>query len=514
MKTLNWRFYSASKYLLFRSCSTHTIPKINSNNQVRVRFAPSPTGHLHLGGFRTAIYNYLFAKAHNGQFILRIEDTDQSRLVPGAAQRLENVLNWSGIQPDESPAAGGQHGPYFQSKRLEIYKKHASDLIDKGHAYRCFCTEKRLELLKREATRTRQPNKYDRRCHGLSPSDIEEKLAQNTPHTVRFLLTPETMPFDDLIYGHFSHNVFDTEGDPIIMKSDQYPTYHFANVVDDHLMKITHVLRGVEWQVSTPKHLQLYKAFGWDPPVFGHLPLIMNKDGTKLSKRQNDLHLETLKSGGYYPDSVINFVTSVGGGFEERDYKLDQVYSLDELITKFDIRKVHTASCKIEMDRLDITNRCVIKDMLKNEQSKIEIVKLCRDVITQKVFELGLHIDNIDDETIMRYLVWGQDRINKLGDIVGDDLMFLWVRPCKDDMVISIEESTIEKVIQIINETEEEKIMKSLKKLSKEIRIQFPVLMKELRMLITGKAEGPPITELIAILGAEVVMKRLKNNLL
>jgi len=516
MKILNWRCYSASKFLLFRYCSTstHSVSQIKSCNQVRVRFAPSPTGHLHLGGFRTAIYNYLFAKAHNGQFILRIEDTDQSRLVPGAAERLETVLKWSGIHPDESPLVGGDYGPYFQSHRLDIYAKFASDLIAKGHAYRCFCTEKRLELLKREATRTRQPNKYDRKCLQMSSSEVEEKLAQKVPHTVRFLLTPDLMPFEDLIYGQFSHNVFETEGDPIIMKSDGYPTYHFANVVDDHLMKITHVLRGVEWQVSTPKHLQMYKAFGWEPPVFGHLPLIMNKDGTKLSKRQGDLHLETLKTSGYYPDAVINFVTSVGGGFEERDYNLDQIHSLEKLVSMFDIKKVHTASCKIEMDRLDIINRFVIKDMLNHEETKGEIIRLCREVITQKVLNLGLQIDSIDDETIEKYLVWGQDRINKLEDIVGEDLIFLWVQPSKDDLNISIEDSSLDKAIQVINETEEKKIMKKLKTLSKEVGIQFPVLMKELRLLITGKAEGPPITELINILGTEVVIKRLKNYLL
>jgi len=516
MKIINWRCCSASKSLLFRYCSTstHSVPQTKSCNRVRVRFAPSPTGQLHLGGLRTAIYNYLFAKAHKGQFILRIEDTDQSRLVPGAAERLETILKWSGIHPDESPLVGGEYGPYFQSHRLNIYSKFASDLIDKGHAYRCFCTEKRLELLKREATRTRQPNKYDRKCLQLSSSEIEEKLAQKVPHTVRFLLTPDTIPFEDLIFGHFSHNVFENEGDPIIMKSDGYPTYHFANVVDDHLMKITHVLRGVEWQVSTPKHLQMYKAFGWDPPIFGHLPLIMNRDGTKLSKRQSDLHLETLKTAGYYPDAVINFVTSVGGGFEERDYNLDQIHSLDQLISKFDINKVHTASCKIEMDRLDIINRFVIKDLLIHKDTKCKIIRLCRKVITQKVLNLGLQIDSIEDGTIEKYLVWGQDRITKLEDIVGDDLMFLWVQPSKDNMIISIEDSTFERALQIISKSEERKLMKNLKTLSKEAGVQFPVLMKEIRMLITGRAEGPPITELINILGTEVVIKRLKNYLI
>jgi len=512
MKIQNWR---PAKILLSRHCSTHSVPKLNlDSHQVRVRFAPSPTGHLHLGGFRTAIYNYLFAKTHKGKFILRIEDTDQSRLVPGSAEKLENILNWSGIFPDESPLVGGDSGPYYQSHRLGIYSKYASDLLSTGHAYRCFCTEKRLELMKREATRTRQPNKYDRKCLHLSPGEIEEKLSQKTPHTVRFLLTPEPQPFDDLIYGNFTHDVFEAEGDPIIIKSDQYPTYHFANVVDDHLMAITHVLRGVEWQVSTPKHLLLYKAFGWDPPVFGHLPLIMNKDGTKLSKRQGDLHLETLKKGGFYPDAVMNFVTSVGGGFEERDYNLDQVYKVEELVEKFSISKVHTASCRLEMDRLDIINRHVIKEKLKIEETKAEIIQLCREVITEKVGCLGLQIDDVDDKTIEKYLVWGQDRIHKLGDIVGEDLIFLWIMPSKVELNISLQDSTIEEVVQIINESEEKHLMKALKTLSKELDTKFPIMMKDLRVVITGRSEGPPITELINILGSEAVVKRLRNYLL
>lgn len=516
MKILNWRLCSSAKFLLVRYSSTHSVPKLDRpNNQVRVRFAPSPTGHLHLGGFRTAIYNYLFAKSHEGRFILRIEDTDQSRLVPGSAEKLENVLNWAGIVPDESPLVGGDFGPYYQSHRLDIYSKYASDLIDRGHAYRCFCTEKRLELLKREATRTRQPNKYDRKCLHLSPKEIEEKLSQKLPFTVRFALTPEPQPFNDLVYGPFIHEVFEIEGDPIIMKSDQYPTYHFANVVDDHLMKITHVLRGVEWQVSTPKHLMLYKALGWEPPVFGHLPLIMNKDGTKLSKRQGDLHLETMKNGGFYPDAVMNFVTSVGGGFDERDYQLlDQVYQIEELTEKFNLNKVHTASCKIDMERLDIINRYVIKEKLKQEETKGAIIKLCRKVITEKVQNIGLKIDEVDDETIEKYLVWGQDRINKLGDIVGEDFMFLWIMPSKDYMSISIADSTIEKVIKIISENDHQILMKSLKTLSKEVGTKFPVMMKDLRIVITGQPDGPPITELIVILGPGTVIKRLRNYLL
>lgn len=512
MKIYNGRLFSSAKFMLVRFSSTVSVPK-RDPNKVRVRFAPSPTGHLHLGGFRTALYNYLFAKSQKGKFILRIEDTDQARYVPGTSEELEKVLNWTGIVPDESPLVGGDYGPYNQSHRLQIYSKYATDLLDKGLAYRCFCTEKRLELLKKESARTRQPNKYDRKCLHLSQSEIEVKLAMKTPFTLRFLLSPDIQTFDDMIFGNFSHDVFAVEGDPIIVKSDNYPTYHFANVVDDHLMEISHVLRGVEWQVSTPKHLLLYKALGWEPPIFGHLPLIMNSDGTKLSKRQGALHMESLRKVGFYPEAVLNFVTSVGGGFEERDNNLDKVYHKVELCDKFNIAKVNTASCKIDMDKLDIINRVIIKEKLKCEDQKSEMIKLCREVITESVIKLGLKIDDVQDATIEKYLVWSQDRINKFVDIVEEDLMFLWVLPVVENLQVSIRNSTVQKVIQIIivKENLDTTLMKSLKDLGKSDEIKFPVLMKDLRVIITGKSDGPPILELLHILGPEKVVRRLKN---
>jgi len=513
MNIFNWRFSNSIRFVLAHHTSSSSVPKRNSSKEVRVRFAPSPTGHMHLGGFRTALYNYLFAKSKEGKFILRIEDTDQSRMVPGAAGELESILGWAGVVPDESPKKGGNYGPYFQSHRLDIYSKYANELLDKGLAYRCFCSEKRLELLKKEASRTKQHNKYDRKCFNLSHREIEDKLSQRMPYTIRFLLTPELQTFDDLIYGPFSHDIFEIEGDPIIIKSDHFPTYHFANVVDDHLMKITHVLRGVEWQCSTPKHLLLYKAFGWVPPVFGHLPLLMNNDGTKLSKRQGDLHLNKLRSDGYYPDAVLNFVTLVGGGFDEKDNTLDQIYCKEELEDKFNIQKVNTASCKIDMDKLDIINRVLIKNMINCEETKCEVIELCREVIAVKANTLGLVIDEVDNETIEKYLVWGQDRITKLIDIVGEDFMFLWAIPSKDNTKISLRKSTIEKIVSIIQRGDaiEQSFMKELKNLSKDENIKFPSLMKDLRILLTGKGDGPPILELIDILGPVTVTKRLSR---
>jgi len=509
MNCFYWRISQSSAHKLARLYSKHSV----SGSQVRVRFAPSPTGHLHLGGYRTAIYNYLFSKSCGGQFILRIEDTDQARLVPGSAEKLEKILHWSGIIPDESPLLGGEYGPYFQSERLSFYSKYASELLDKGFAYRCFCTETRLELLKKEANRTKQPNKYDRKCLQLSASEINDKISKNIPYTIRFMLTPELQTFEDLIYGQFSHDVYSNEGDPIIVKSDGFPTYHFANVVDDHLMNITHVLRGVEWQVSTPKHIMLYKALGWDPPIFGHLPLIMNKDGTKLSKRQGDLHLQTLKDRSYYPESVLNFVTSVGGGFHNRNYSLDKLYSLDDLNSIFDIEKVHTSSCKIELEKLDIINRFAIMENLKTDHSKKALIEECRKIVLQKIRHLNLVEDDVSDETIEKYLIWGQNRISKLQDIVNDDLLFLWAFSVNDDVHISLNEHLLDSLIQLFEEngSDQNSLFASIKKLCKEKGVKFPSVMKDLRVLITGHSEGAPVTDLVELLGVDSVVKRMKQ---
>ena len=447
------------KYLS-RNCITAA-----PSSDVRVRFAPSPTGYLHLGGLRTALYNFLFARSRGGQFILRIEDTDRSRLVPGAAAQLEEILSWIGMTPDESPLRGGAFGPYQQSERRHLYTQYAQELLDKGLAYRCFCTERRLELLKKEAARTQQPNKYDRKCHHLHPDEVEEKLANGVPHTIRFLLSPEMQKLDDLVYGEFSHDVYATEGDPVIVKSDGYPTYHFANVVDDHLMEVTHVLRGVEWQVSTPKHLQLYNAFGWRPPEFGHLPLIMNQDGTKLSKRQGDLHLESLRRAGYFPDSVLNFVTLVGGGFTEKENDLDKIYSLDQLSELFSINKMNTHNCKIDVSKLELLNRTVLKRKLEDDTQRQLLVQECQDLIRRKMEDLHLTAHDTDHQSVLKYLLWSLDRITKLGDIVSDELLFLWHLPNKSEIAVKISSDLIQEIVLLISSHNEKALMKHLKSL-------------------------------------------------
>lgn len=240
-------------------------------------------------------------------------------------------MQWSGIHIDEGPGIGGKHEPYVQSERVSLYNDAMKKLLENGSAYYCFCTERRLELLRKEATRTRQVPKYDNKCRSLTPVQIAKNLGKNLPYCVRFKLSSHTEPFKDLVYGDISYNVFENEGDPVIMKSDGFPTYHFANVVDDHFMGISHVFRGVEWQISTTKHILLYKAFNWTPPMFGHLPLLVNSDGTKLSKRQGDIHISQYRERGIYPEALANFVMGAGGGFNRSPGDNNKIYTLGEL---------------------------------------------------------------------------------------------------------------------------------------------------------------------------------------
>jgi len=375
------------------------------------------------------LFNYLFAKARNGKFILRIEDTDQTRLVDGAIEQLCKDLEWVALVPDEGPLHyGGDYGPYIQSQRLEIYQKYTNKLLDSGHAYHCFCSERRLELLRKEALKAQQNPKYDNRCRHLTPGQVAEKIAKNDRYCIRFKLSDRGEAYNDLINGNFVYYVAQHEGDPIILKSDGFPTYHFANVVDDHLMRITHVLRGIEWQISTPKHLMLYRALGWSPPEFGHLPLIMNSDGSKLSKRQNDIKLEFYRNKGVFPQALINYITQAGGGFN-RDTSTG-LASLDmrELTKKFDISRINSNSSRLNPDLLDDLNQLELKKLIEDPKECKKLVANVRNLVKEK-YPFSVDQLDLDDDHILSVLKWSSKRIKSLNELVEGQLSFLWVLP-------------------------------------------------------------------------------------
>jgi len=310
---------------------------------IKTRFAPSPTGYLHVGGLRTALYAYLFARQNKGIFALRIEDTDQKRYVEGAVESLQNALKFFDLNWDE--------GPIFQSKRTEIYMKYAKQLVEGGHAYPCFCTAERLDEMRKQQEANKQPPKYDRLCLNLSKEECRVRAEAGEPYVIRQRIPQELLIFNDLVRGEMKFHGKDVD-DQVLIKSDGYPTYHLANVVDDHEMEVTHVIRGEEWLPSTPKHVWLYQAFGWTPPAFAHLPLLLNPDRSKLSKRQGDVAAEDFLKRGYLKEAMINFIAFLGWnpGTEE------EFFTLDELVDRFSLDRVQKAGAVFNLEKLDFLN--------------------------------------------------------------------------------------------------------------------------------------------------------------
>ncbi|OAX81729.1 glutamate-tRNA ligase [Emergomyces africanus] len=318
--------------------------KLLPDSPARTRFAPSPTGYLHLGSLRTALFNYLLSKRTGGQFLLRIEDTDQKRTIAGAEQRLYEDLQWAGLQWDEGPIVGGPYGPYRQSERtsLGIYTEEIRKLISTKHAYRCFCSQERLDTLARHRNDLGLPPGYDGACKTISPEEAEERAHNGEPNVVRLRMTGPSPMFTDLVFGKTGQNQAGGAGrlnsqlsDPILLKSDGYPTYHLANVVDDHHMKITHVIRGTEWMASTPLHVALYNALGWEPPAFGHVPLLTEKSGQKLSKRNVDIDISFFKDKQeVFPEALVNFAALLGWSHSRKS----DIFALKDLEQTFDLK--------------------------------------------------------------------------------------------------------------------------------------------------------------------------------
>ncbi|MBD5558833.1 MAG: glutamate--tRNA ligase [Clostridia bacterium] len=330
--------------------------------KVRTRFAPSPTGQLHIGGLRTALYAYLFARQNGGDFILRLEDTDRVRLVEDAAQVIYDTLKAAGLQYDEGPDIGGPSGPYVQSERKDLYRKYAEELVEKGAAYYCFCTPERLDALREEARAKGEQFKYDKCCAKLSPEEVRDNLEAGMPYVIRQNVPTEgATSYNDLIYGEVSVPNADME-DNVLLKSDGYPTYNLANVVDDHLMGITHVIRGQEYLSSTPKYNLLYDALGWEKPQYIHLPPVMRDKQNKLSKRHGDASYQDFAGRGYLPQAIVNYIALLGWAPPD-----EEILSLDELAEQFDLSSVSRSPAIFDEDKLRWMNGEYIRRLPKEE---------------------------------------------------------------------------------------------------------------------------------------------------
>ena len=463
----------------------------------RVRFAPSPTGFLHIGGLRTALYNYLFAKQTKGKFILRIEDTDRNRFVEGAVDNLIKTLKWSGIKFDEGPGQDSNLGPYFQSERLKIYQNNIKILIDKKLAYPCFYSDARLNEIEENNIASNILTEQDKKYRDLELSESVERM-QNENYVVR-LKTPKKgeIGYTDAVRGKLKFDLSLIE-DQILIKSDGYPTYHFANVVDDYLMKISHVIRGEEWISSMPKHLLLYKYFDWEAPQFIHLPLILNKDKTKLSKRQNDVAVEDYIKKGYLKESVINYLSLLGWhGSGDRE-----LYSIDELVDEFSIERIQKSGAIFDVKKLNWMNNYYIKKLTSKE-----ILDLSQKFIPKKM--------QVNQEMIN--LIY--EKLERLVDI-PDELDFLFNYKLENDECYQIckkEES--QKIIAILlslikkqENLNSENFKKLVMMIQDDTKIKGKNLWMPIRLAITGQMHGPDIGSIVEILGRDEVIRRIQIN--
>ncbi|MEN3013332.1 MAG: glutamate--tRNA ligase [Endomicrobiia bacterium] len=480
---------------------------------VRVRFAPSPTGFLHIGGLRTALFNYLFARHNNGIFILRIEDTDRTRYVEGATENLINTLIWCGLEYDEGPFLDkegkilekGDYGPYIQSKRIDIYKKYAEELVKKGVAYRCFCTPQRLEEIRKTQLLNKQPPMYDRFCRNISQKESEER-AKSEPYTIRLKIPDEDIIFKDIIRGEvkFNGSLID---DQILIKSDGFPTYHLANVVDDHLMKITHVIRGEEWLSSTPKHIILYRYFEWEAPEFAHLPLLLNPDRSKLSKRSGDVSVEDFKKEGYLPEALINYVALLGWSTEDSQ----QFFTKQELIEKFTLDGCSKSPAIFDRQKMLWMNSEYIRKT--NSETLFFYGKFFLE-------QAGFEINNSNKDYIIKLIEAEKERIKLLKDIPYLIEYFL-----KPDEEVVYNENAVNKYLKT---TQQKQILQQLLEilikinnfdkitLEKEIRnfcaqknYKTQEVFHPLRVAVSGRTEGIGLFDLLELLGKQKVIRRI-----
>lgn len=473
--------------------------------QVRTRFAPSPTGYMHIGNLRTALYEYLVAKSMGGKFILRIEDTDQERLVEGATDVIYNTLKLCGMHHDEGPDIGGPYAPYVQSERKDTYKPFAEELVEKGHAYYCFCTKERLDQLRTECEAKNETFMYDRHCLSLSKAEIEEKLKSGVPYVIRQKMPREGVTsFEDAVYGAITiqNNMLE---DQILLKSDGLPTYNFANVIDDHLMDITHVVRGSEYLSSTPKYNLLYQAFGWDIPVYIHLPLIIKPDGSKISKRKGDAGFEDLLKMGYLPEAIINYIALLGWSPDSNQ----EMFTLEELEKAFDITSISKSPAAFDIDKLKWFNAQYIRNMGPEEFHDLALPYLS-EAVTNRNIDLKKVSKILQART--EVLTEIPSKVGFLNELCHYDLSIYVHKKMKTTLEIAL--SSLKAALSVLEETSEwteEILHDKLINLAAKLEIKNGQMLWPVRTALSGWAVTPGgAIELADILGKDESVRRIK----
>ena len=479
------------------------------SQEIRVRFAPSPTGLLHLGGARTALYNYLFAKKSNGKFLLRIEDTDRTRYVEGSVENLVDSLNELGIEYDEGPFKEGDSKPYFQSERLDIYHKHVQELIANDKAYYCFCSKEELDQMREKQQQNNETTKYNGKCKNLSEEEVKNRLGQESGgngYVVRMKMPSDKIfYFEDLVRGSVQI-ASDQIEDQVILKADGFPTYHLAAVIDDHYMKISHVLRGEEWLYSTPKHIFLYESLGWTPPIWVHLPLLLNTDRSKLSKRHGDFSVSNYLQMGYLKEAIINFVALLG--WHSADDR--ELYTLDELISEFSLERLTKSGAIFDITKLDWMNGHYIRNLPLEY-----IAELCKPYFTKE------NIDTSDDAKYLKVINRARDQITKLPEIIEHARMFYEEMPISEENMEIVRQEGSQLVlkwfVEALNEVDrantKEKVSDLVNTCSKELNIKGKNLFFPLRIALYGDCHGPDIPMLVDIFGIRECVEKINKFL-
>jgi len=471
---------------------------------VRVRYAPSPTGYPHVGNIRTALFNWLFARHCGGSFVVRIEDTDVARKVEGAVEAILEGLRWLGLDWDEGPEVGGNYGPYYQSQRLELYKEAAERLVSQGDAYYCYCSPERLKEMRAEQVKRKQPPGYDRRCRDLSPQERAQKEAEGIFKTP---LEGQT-GFNDLIWGDvvFENSTID---DLVLLKSDGYPTYHLANIVDDYLMGITHVLRAEEWLSSTPRHLLLYQALGFEPPQFAHLPMILGTDRAKLSKRHGAVSITEYRELGYLPEAMVNFLALLGWSLDDKT----EIISRQELIDNFSLERISRAAAIFNHDKLNWMNGVFIR--------KLSYEDLLRKIIPFLESRLPKEVKRpISQQYVGRIVPLIQERINTLAEAATYADFFFIDTPEYEASLLVGKKMTRETTLEALKAAEErlsslesfdhDLLEDTLRHLAGDLGLKTGQLFGILRVATTGRNATPPLFETMKVLGKERCLERIR----
>lgn len=490
---------------------------------VRTRYAPSPTGLQHIGGVRTALFNYLFARANGGQFILRVEDTDRERSTPEALDDLFTTLEWMGIEYDEGPGKDGNYGPYIQSERQALYLEKAHELLSRGHAYPCFCKAERLDKLREEQKAAKANIGYDRHCSTLPADEVSSRIAAGESHVIRLKipLSGKT-DFQDILFGSISRKNADLSPDPVILKTDGFPTYHLSNVIDDHSMQISHILRAQEWIPSGPLHILIYRAFGWEPPAYCHLPMVMGKDGQKLSKRHGATAVTEFRKAGYLPEALTNYMALLGWSYDDSR----EFFTKDELCELFCLERINKSPAVFDYRKLEWFNGqyirlkppAVLKEEIRTALQEAELIAAPPTFKEQAILEgvfpiIRERLKTMNDAAPMLRFLFIDPGVGNIDDAIPKNMTSY---ETADILTIGMELLKSAPLLPLVDNIEEtdrwdRQREEEFRAKADAMDLKIGALLQPLRMAVSASKISPPLFPSIRLLGIDETLKRAER---